>query len=73
MEQWSVDRIEGDMVVLETDKKTNICVRLSDFAENIREGDIVYRRSDGRYAVDAGKTAERKKSLFDLQKKIFGD
>lgn len=73
MEQWIVDRIEESTVILETDKKTHLCVSLSEFAESMREGDVVYRRPDGKYSVDADKTAERKKALLALQKKIFGD
>ncbi len=73
MEHWIVDRIEETTVVLETEKKTHLHVSLSEFVEQVREGDIVYRRTDGEYVVDTDKTAERKKSLFNLQKKIFGD
>lgn len=71
MQTWRVDRIEGDLVVLENDDKTHTNVPVCAFDGGVREGDVVYRLPDGKYAVAADATAERKKALSQLQKSIF--
>ncbi len=73
MEKWSVDRIEGDLAVLMNDEKRTQNVPLSKFPGKISAGDIVFEQSDGSFQVDAAVTAEKKKNMFDLQKKIFSD
>lgn len=71
MQMWRVDRLESDLVVLENDDKTHTDVPIGAFVGSVREGDVVYRLPDGRYRVAEDATAERKKVLSDLQKKIF--
>lgn len=71
MQTWRVDRIEGNLVVLENADKTHTNVSICAFAGGVREGDVVYRLPDGKYAVSAEATAERKKRLSALQKSLF--
>lgn len=73
MQQWRVDRIEENLVVLENADKSHADVPISDFVGDVREGDVVYRLSDGKYCVSPEATADRKKTLFELQKKIFSE
>lgn len=73
MEIWSVDRIEEDTVVLINAEKKVIDASIALFPKSIASGDIVVQQANGEFLVDFEKTAERKRSLFNLQKKIFGD
>lgn len=73
MEAWSVDRIEENTAVLIDSDKKVLNVPLSLFLEPIAEGDVVIRQESGKFSVDSEKTAEKKRALFDLQKKIFSD
>lgn len=73
MEIWSVDRIEGTTAVLINSEKKILDVDVTLFSEPIAEGDVVVRQESGAFSVDREKTAEKKRELFDLQKKIFSD
>lgn len=73
MEIWSIDRIEEDVVVLADTQKHIVNMARAYFAEPIAEGDIVVRNEFGIFHTDAEKTAEKKRALFELQKKIFSD
>lgn len=73
MEFWSIDRIEEDTVVLVDANKEITNVSRAYFTEPVAEGDIVFRDADGIFHADAAQTAEKKRELFDLQKKIFSD
>ena len=73
MEIWSVDRIEGNTVILINSEKRILDVPISFFSEPIAEGNVVIRQAPEKFSVDFEKTAEKKRKLFDLQKKIFSD
>lgn len=73
MEIWSVDRVEDDTVVLINPEKKIINVPYTLFSEPVASGDIVIRQASGKFLMDSEKTAEKKRKLFDLQKKIFSD
>lgn len=70
---WIVDRIENNIVVLETKEKTHLDVSLSLFPDAVKEGDVVVLCEDGTYKTDEMKTKARKAKLFEMQKKIFGE
>ena len=73
METFIVDRIENTVAVLETENKSFFQIPLSEFTEQVRERDIVFLGTDGKYHTDTAKTEERKKRLFQLQKNIFSE
>lgn len=73
MEIWSVDRIEGNTVILISSEKKILDVAVTLFSEAIAEGDVVIQKESGAFSVDHEKTTEKKRKLFDLQKKIFSD
>lgn len=73
MEIWSVDRIEGNTVILINSEKKILDVAITLFSEPIAEGDVVIQQEYGAFSVDHEKTTEKKRKLFDLQKKIFSD
>lgn len=73
MQIWSVDRIEEDTVVLINGEKKITTASVKLFSEKIASGDIVVQDAEGNFLVDFEKTAEKKRELFNLQKKIFSD
>lgn len=73
MELWSVDRIEGDIAVLINTEKKIMNIPVSLFLQPVVSGDIVIQDSFGNFFVDSEKTVEKKRKLFELQKKIFSD
>lgn len=73
MQIWSVDRIEEDTVVLINEEKKITTASVKLFSEKIVSGDIVVQDAEGHFLVDFEKTAEKKRELFNLQKKIFSD
>lgn len=73
METFIVDRIENDVVILESEKKTLLQVPLTVFVSPVSEGSVVLVDADGNYYVDEAKTTARKAKLFQLQKNIFSD
>lgn len=70
MEKFSVDRIEGDFYILESENKVYIDIPKNQ-VENAKEGDIVFLSSDGIYRVDFEETEKLKKELYELQNSIF--
>lgn len=72
MEKFSVDRIEGNFYILESENNTYIDVP-KDQVEHAREGDIVFLSSDGVYRVDLNETEKQKKELYKLQNSIFNE
>ena len=73
METFIVDRLENDLVILESENKTFLQVPLTVFVSPVSEGSVVLVDADGNYYVDDAKTAARKAKLFQLQKNIFSD
>lgn len=73
MAYWSVDRIEDNLAVLINTEKETRNVPLTRFTGKIAAGEVVIQQEDGTFSKDSAKTAEKKRELFDLQKKIFSD
>ena len=69
MEKLIVDRIVGDIAVLEKDDRSHVEVPLSDIGIDIKEGSVLL--FDGAvYTADAESEATRRKKLFEMQKKL---
>lgn len=66
-----VERIAEDFVILELDDRSHIHVPKAFFSELPREGDIVLKTEDGRYRIDAEKTAQRRQMLAERTKRLF--
>ena len=68
----SVDRIEEEIAVcqdLYTENMINIPLKL--LPKNIKEGDILSKKTDGSFFVDKEETNKRRGEIIDLQNKIF--
>ena len=69
MEKLIVDRIVGDIAVLEKEDKSHIEVPLADIGLNIIEGSILLFDGD-KYTADEASEAERRKKLFEMQQRL---
>lgn len=68
--QAIVDRIEGDMAVLEVDGTKFMDVPLADMPEGCAEGDV-YEGGPGAWVKDDAAKAERLKANADLMASLF--
>lgn len=69
MKKLIVDRIVGDIVVLEKEDRSHIEVSLSEIGLDIKEGSILL--FDGSvYSADEDSESARRKKLFELQQKL---
>ena len=69
MEKLIVDRIVGDIAVLERDDRSHIEVLLSEIAVDIKEGSVLL--FDGvRYSADEASEEARRKRIFEMQQKL---
>ena len=69
MEKLIVDRIVGDIAVLEKEDKRHIEVSVAEIGVEIKEGGILL--FDGyKYSADMDSEAARRKKLFEMQQKL---
>ncbi|MBO5936158.1 MAG: DUF3006 domain-containing protein [Clostridia bacterium] len=69
MEKLIVDRIVGDIAVLERDDRSHIEVLLSDIGLDIKEGSVLL--FDGAvYTADVTDEDVRRKRIFEMQQKL---
>ena len=67
---YSIDRIEGTYAVLEQEGRT-LTVRLSEFPEGVREGDMLELTADG-WLLRRDAADERRKSLARRRRLLEG-
>ena len=68
----SIDRIEEEFTVcqdLYTENMVNIPLKL--LPKNIKEGDILSKKTDGSFFVDKEETIKRRNEIIKLQNKIL--
>lgn len=70
MSRYSVDRIEGDFAVIESDGNF-FSVSLDELPENVTEGIILTKNTDGSFLIDESETKKRKALLYDKQNALF--
>ncbi len=69
MEKLIVDRIVGDIAVLEKEDRSHIKVSLSEIGFDIKEGTVLL--FDGaRYTADEDSEAARRKKIFEMQQRL---
>lgn len=69
MEKLIVDRIVGDIAVLEKEDRSHIEVSLSEISTPIKEGSVLL--FDGSvYTADEDSEAARRKRIFEMQQKL---
>lgn len=69
MEKLIVDRIAGDIAVLENEDRSHVEVPLAEIGIDIKEGSILL--FDGVvYTADEESEALRRKKIFEMQQKL---
>lgn len=66
-----VDRIEGDLAVVEVDANTFENVPVEDISGEVRAGAVLHEIGPGEYAVDEGETATRTKRIQKKARQLF--
>jgi hypothetical protein len=64
-----IERIEGDIVIIEQDDGTHIKIQRQKLPENIKEG-VIVNFKDGEYFADFAATEQRRKKLKAREKKL---
>ncbi len=64
-----VDRIENGFAVCEIDNEFTE-ISLLDISGNVREGAVLIK-TNGNYVVDEDSTSQRKKDIFEKQRRLF--
>ncbi|MCD7731736.1 MAG: DUF3006 domain-containing protein [Oscillospiraceae bacterium] len=66
----TVEKIEGKIVTVENDSGS-FNADASLFVGEIREGDVVVKMQDGRFARDVKATENRRKAILKLQNSLW--
>jgi len=69
MQWFSVDRIEGDFAICQSDDGAMVKLLLSSIPP-AREGDML-RYEDSEYVVDKEETLRRRRENAELQRRVF--
>ena len=69
MEKLIVDRIVGEIAVLEKEDRSHVEVPLSEIAALIKEGSVLLF-DDVAYTADEDSEALRRKKIFEMQQKL---
>ena len=68
--RYIVDRIEGDVAVLERDDLELVDVPLTELPEGVRQHDCL-EVEDGAWRIDRDRTAERKRRIEEKMRRLF--
>lgn len=66
-----VDRIEGDLAVVETDTGAFIDVPLEDISGDVEGGSVLRKTGSDTYAVDEEATADRSNRIQAKARRLF--
>lgn len=69
MEKLIVDRIVGDIAVLEKEDKSHIEISLAEISFEIKEGSVLLFDGFG-YSADVESEDERRNRIFQLQERL---
>ena len=64
-----VDRIENGIAICEIENEFTE-ISLLDISGNVREGAVLIK-TNGNYVVDEDSTSQRKKDIFEKQRRLF--
>lgn len=68
---YSIDRFEGEFVVLIAEDKSSHTVLRTQLSNNAKAGDMV-RLLDGQYCLDNDAATARREQILRLQQKLRG-
>lgn len=73
IEEFTIDRIEEDMVVLEDNKNRKmINIQKKELPYDIKEGNII-KKINGKYFIDENETLKREEEILERFKKLRGE
>lgn len=67
----TVDRIEENIVVCENEEREIIEIKIDEFIEIPKSGDVVKRNSEGRYEILVEETENKKEEIQNRFSKLF--
>lgn len=65
-----IDRLEGDIAVIETDEDIFMEIPRKDLPQNAKEGDIIIKVDD-EYLVDYESTKKRRQRIIEMQNSLW--
>ncbi len=68
-----VDRLEGELVVCETETGERLTLALDDLPDGVREGSVLEQDESGSFLLDAEAEEKRRRELFDRQEDLFDE
>lgn len=68
-----VDRIEGELAVVELDKGKFVDIPVEKISGRVRDGAVLEKGASGRYRVDEEETARRTRHAASLLGSLFGN
>lgn len=68
-----VDRIEGELAVVELDKGKFVDIPMEKISGLVRDGAVLVKGAAGRYRVDEEETARRARHAASLLDSLFGN
>ena len=72
MKKFTVDRIEGEIAVLECENGSFVEMELASLPKNIREGDIIRFDANSCF-LSEDETARRRQKMRKLMDKLFAE
>ena len=69
--RYTVDRIIENIAVLEDENKNTENYPLSALPPHTREGNVLFKKTDGSFAFDNDEEAARREKAEELMKKLF--
>lgn len=71
MNDFIVERIIGEIVLLELPDRSHLKLDRKQFSSEVAEGDVVELLDDGSYCVNLEKTERRKEYMRQLSENLF--
>ena len=71
MKHYTLDRVEGEIAVLQDDNRKSYEFPAADLPPNIHEGDCLYILKSGGFVVDKDETESRREKNRKLQEMLF--
>lgn len=68
---YIIDRIEGEMVVIEVNGDKMQDISKNDIIGSFKEGDVLIKEKDGKYKVDDIATQQRREQIQKKFKALF--
>lgn len=71
VEYSTVDRFEGEMVIVELPDKQMISIKKDDLPPDISPGDKIFKEETGNWVIDKKKTEDEQKRIRNLMDSLF--